>query len=40
MQFDDKAKSLFADGRLSKREVYRLKKIVRKVGMDLHENED
>lgn len=40
MQFHDKAKSLIADGCLSNREVYRLKKIVRKVGTDLNENED
>ncbi len=39
-QFHDKAKHLMAEGCLSNKEVYRLKKIVRKVGIDLNENED
>jgi len=39
-QFYNKAKGLLVDGCLSNREVYRLKKIVRKVGTELNENED
>lgn len=39
-QFYDKAKSLIAEGCLSNKEVYSLKKIVRKVDIDLNENED
>lgn len=39
-QFYDKSKSLIAEGCLSNKEVYRLKMIVRKVGMDLNENEN
>lgn len=39
-QFYDKAKSLLTEGCLSNKEIYRLKKIVRKVGIDLNENDD
>ncbi len=39
-QFHDKAKSLMAEGCLSNKEVYRLKKDCKESCIDLNENED